>query len=145
MARSGNPQTAGSKSMRTAPPTDQANGAYVEQLSFFPQPEFCPTRPKKDSNSFKALVLMLDGPITQIEWLERRLGWRLAATINELVNLGWQPISKRVMGSQQSNCKLQPNPACPKSRSTNVDGANQWVNQNQMEKATLAVEIQADL
>lgn len=83
--------------MRKAPPTDQANGAYIEQLSFFPQPEFCPIRPPKDSNAFKALVFMLEGPITQIEWLEHRLGWRLAATINELVNLGWQPVSKRVM------------------------------------------------
>lgn len=82
--------------MRKAPPTDQTNGAFAEQLSFFPQPEFCPIRPQKDSNAFKALVLMLEGPITQIEWLEHRLGWRLAATINELVNLGWKPVSKRV-------------------------------------------------
>jgi len=82
--------------MRKAPNTGQANGAYGEQLSFFPHPQFCPIRPEKDSNAFKALTLMNDGPITQIDWLERRHGWRLAATIHELANLGWQPISKRV-------------------------------------------------
>jgi hypothetical protein len=39
---------------------------------------------------------MCRGPIDQTNWLNQRLGWRLAATINELMNLGWEPISTRV-------------------------------------------------
>lgn len=72
--------------------TRQSNGAS-EQLSFLPETPFCPKSPHPNSIEYTALVALLEGELTQIEWLKRGNGWRLAAAIKELDYLGWEPES----------------------------------------------------
>jgi len=73
------------------PRTRQSNGAA--QLSLLPEPTFCPKCPNPNSAESAALVALLDGVITQVDWLRRGKGWRLAAVIKELDYLGWEPES----------------------------------------------------
>lgn len=63
------------------------------QLSLIPEPTFCPKFPNPNSAEYTALVALLEGELTQVEWLRRGEGWRLAATIKELDYLGWKPES----------------------------------------------------
>ena len=72
--------------------TRQSNGAS-EQLSFLPEVPFCPKSPNPNSVEYAGLVALLEGELTQIEWLKRGMGWRLAAAIKELGYLGWEPES----------------------------------------------------
>lgn len=72
--------------------TSQSNGTS-EQLSFLPEPTFCPKSPNPNSAEYSALLALLEGELTQIEWLKHGMGWRLAAAIKELDYFGWEPES----------------------------------------------------
>jgi hypothetical protein len=69
-----------------------------EQLSFLPDEPFFACHPPKGSRAEKALLDMLERDIGQADWLHPNpfVGWRLAAAINDLKNLGWQPKAVRV-------------------------------------------------
>ena len=71
------------------PRTRQSTGA-AEQLSFIPEPPFCPIFPSPNSAAGLALKALLEHPfITQVQWLQWGHGWRLAAAIMELNYAGW--------------------------------------------------------
>jgi hypothetical protein len=72
--------------------TRQSNGTF-EQHSFLPELAFCPKSPYPNSAEYVALLALLEGELTQIEWLKRSIGWRLDAAIQELDYLGWEPES----------------------------------------------------
>ena len=74
------------------PRTRQSNGAS-KQLSFLPCLTFCPKFPNPNSPEAAALLALLEGELTQVDWLKRGMGWRLAAAIKELDYLGWEPES----------------------------------------------------
>ena len=78
------------------PTSDQASGVSGEQLSFLPTPVFCPILPPPHSAASVALDDLMQGSITQLDWLQRGMGWRLAAAVKELDYLGWCPESIRV-------------------------------------------------
>ncbi len=62
-----------------------------EQQAFWPEPPFNAQWPAVGTNAAKLLHELANrGPITQIEWLAMGMGWRLAATVNELNRLGWR-------------------------------------------------------
>ena len=65
----------------------------AEQLSFLPDPPFCPILPPVHSAASLALDDLLAGDVTQIDWLKTGKGWRLAAAVKELGYLGWEPKS----------------------------------------------------
>ena len=72
------------------PRTRQSTGA-AEQLSFIPEPPFCPILPSRNSAAGLALDALVTHPsVTQIDWLNRGHGWRLAAAIMELNYAGWE-------------------------------------------------------
>lgn len=73
------------------PPAHQSKGAA--QLSLLPELAFCPKSPNPNSAESAALVALLEGELTQVDWLRRGKGWRLAAAIKELDYLGWEPES----------------------------------------------------
>ena len=79
--------------MKKAPFNLPAAGALGEQLTLIDPPPFCPTLPPKNSKADLALHDLAQGPVTQLEWLARGLGWRLAAAVKELDYLGWEPVS----------------------------------------------------
>lgn len=81
---------------RKAPRPTKVQGAFQEQLSLIPKPPFCPILPPAHSAAAQALSDLLEGSITQIDWLKRGHGWRLAAAVKELDYLGWCPDSIRV-------------------------------------------------
>lgn len=83
--------------MRKAPAPSKVTGAFGEQLSFLPPPPFCPILPKPYSKAWLALVDMVDGPITQIDWLNMGRGWRLSAAFKALDYLGWPLDSEWVL------------------------------------------------
>jgi hypothetical protein len=61
----------------------------TEQLSFFPKPPLNPTMPAPYSKAWLLLRDLLQGPVTQIDWLNMGRGWRLAAAFKELLYLGF--------------------------------------------------------
>lgn len=72
------------------PRTRQSTGA-AEQLSFIPEPPFCPKFPNPNSAAGLALDALRERRfITQVQWLLLGHGWRLAAAIMELNYLGWE-------------------------------------------------------
>ena len=71
--------------------TRQSHGAA--QISLLPEPTFCPKSPNPNSPEAAALLALLEGELTQVDWLRRGKGWRLAAAIKELDYLGWKPES----------------------------------------------------
>ena len=71
----------------------------AEQLSFLPSPPFCPLLPPAHSAAARALDDLLQGDLTQLDWLQTGNGWRLAAAVKELDYLGWEPKSVRVQCS----------------------------------------------
>lgn len=73
------------------PRSRQSHGAA--QLSLLPEPTFCPKSPNPNSPEAAVLVALLEGELTQVDWLRRGKGWRLAAAIKELDYLGWEPES----------------------------------------------------
>lgn len=81
---------------KKAPTRDQASGAFSEQNELFDLPAFCPILPPPNSAAAKALADLCVGDVTQIDWLQQRKGWRLAAAVKELDYLGWEPVSVMV-------------------------------------------------
>ncbi len=82
--------------MKKTPQTKQSHGVLKEQLTLIPEPSLSPMLPKPNSKESKALQHLLTNPLTQVIWLEMGEGWRLAATICNLANMGWQISSLRV-------------------------------------------------
>lgn len=74
-----------------------------EQLSFLPPPPCRPTMPSLHSKAWLALRDMLEGPITQIDWLNWGRGWRLGAAFKELDYLGWPLGSEWVIADGHTN------------------------------------------
>ena len=67
------------------------------QLAFWPEPPFKAQWPNVGTNAAKLLHRLASrGPVTQIDWLGLRMGWRLAATAHELNRLGWMLSEERV-------------------------------------------------
>jgi hypothetical protein len=64
----------------------------MAQLPPIPTTSFSLTMPKHTSKACQALTDLMGAPITQPGWLLIGRGWRLAAAINRLLDLGW-PIS----------------------------------------------------
>jgi hypothetical protein len=81
--------------MKKAPRPSKVRGA-IGQGELFDVPVFCPSLPPTNSYAAQALHDLLNGSLTQLDWLQRGLGWRLAAAIKELDYLGWCPDSVRV-------------------------------------------------
>lgn len=81
--------------MKKAPRPSKVRGA-IGQSELFDVPVFCPSLPPANSYAAQALQDLLNGTLTQLDWLQRGLGWRLAAAIKELDYLGWCPDSMRV-------------------------------------------------
>jgi hypothetical protein len=81
--------------MKKAPRPSKVRGA-IGQGELFDVPVFCPSLPPANSYAAQALHDLLNGTLTQLDWLQRGLGWRLAAAIKELNYLGWCPVSVRV-------------------------------------------------
>lgn len=80
------------------PPNRANDYGDFEQLSFLPTPEFCPILPTAGSQPAQALEDLVNGDITQLDWLQPNpvKGWRLSAAVKDLDYLGWEPISTRV-------------------------------------------------
>jgi hypothetical protein len=78
--------------MKKAPRPSKVRGA-IGQAELFDVPVFCPILPPTNSYAAQALHDLLNDSITQIDWLQRGLSWRLAAAIMELKYLGWCPES----------------------------------------------------
>ena len=78
---------------KKAPTRDQATGAFSEQNELFDLPAFCPILPPSNSAAAQALADLCAGDVTQIDWLQQRKSWRLAAAVKELGYLGWEPVS----------------------------------------------------
>lgn len=81
--------------MKKSPRQSKVRGA-IGQGELFDVPVFCPSLPSANSFAGQALRDLVDDTLTQLDWLQRGLGWRLAAAIKELEYLGWCPESKRV-------------------------------------------------
>lgn len=73
------------------PRSRQSHGAA--QLSLLPEPTFCPKSPNPNSPEAAVLLALLEGDLTQLDWLNRGNGWRLAARVKQLDYLGWEPES----------------------------------------------------
>lgn len=67
-----------------------------EQIPMFEGPAFCPLMPPKNSAAEKALFDLLERDWTTPEWDDAGNGWRLAAAVQSLKYLGWEPISTPV-------------------------------------------------
>jgi hypothetical protein len=80
--------------MNKAPRPSKVRGA-IEQGELFDVPVFRPRLPPANSYAAQALHDLLNGTLTQLDWLQRGFGWRLAAAIKELDYLGWCPESMR--------------------------------------------------
>ena len=74
-----------------------------EQLSFLPEPPFCPLLPPHGSAAEQALNDLLARDMTQIDWLNERKGWRLSAAVKSLDYLGWEPKSIMVQHPEWPN------------------------------------------
>ena len=81
--------------MKKAPAPTKTQGA-AGQDELFDLPAFCPILPPANSATATALDALLEGSITQIDWLNRGHGWRLAADVKQLDYLGWCPESIRI-------------------------------------------------
>ncbi len=66
------------------------------QSSMAPTLTLSPTMPGRTTKAWLALADLMDAPLTQPDWLllGQGRGWRLAAAINLLRDLGW-PIASR--------------------------------------------------
>jgi hypothetical protein len=92
--------------MRKAPTHDQAHGAYGEQLSFLPTPEFSPKWPKHTTVAGIVLGELLQGSfLDHQDLIDGVSSWRLAAYINKLKNDGWpiQALEKPAPSEQCPN------------------------------------------
>ena len=90
--------------MKKTPIHDQAHGAYGEQLSFLPTPEFSPKWPKHTTIAGIVLGELLQGSFLDHQDLINGVSsWRLAAYINKLKNDGW-PIHAFEKASPSEQC-----------------------------------------
>jgi len=71
-----------------------------EQIPMFDGPAFCPLMPPHGSLAERALFDLAERDLTQPDWMEN--GWRLAASVQDLRYLGWEPVSIRV---KYAGCK----------------------------------------
>ena len=74
---------------RKAPAPTKTQGATGEQLSFLPPSPLSPYMPNLHSKAWLALLDLVEGPITQLDWLNMGRGWRLSAAFKELGYYGW--------------------------------------------------------
>ena len=82
------------------PRTRHSTGA-AKQLSFLPEPPFCPKLPSRNSVAWDLLAVLLRAEsLTQIDWLRLGYGWRLAAAVKELNYGGWGVQSSRIQDPQ---------------------------------------------
>lgn len=90
--------------MKKAPIHDQAHGAYGEQLSFLPSPEFSPKWPKHTTIAGMVLGELLQGSfLDHQDQIEGVASWRLAAYINKLKKDGW-PIQTMEKPAPSEQC-----------------------------------------
>lgn len=75
--------------MKKAPTPSKANGALPVELPHTPAPALSPTLPGRTTKAWQALTDLIASPLTQLDWLTMGRGWRLAAAINTLGDLGW--------------------------------------------------------
>jgi hypothetical protein len=68
-----------------------------EQLSFLPEPPFCPLLPPHGSAAEQALHDLMERDLTTPDWIAEGKGWRLAAAVKALGYLGWEPKSVMVL------------------------------------------------
>ncbi len=91
--------------MKKAPSQSNATGAYGEQLSLLPLPEFSPIWPSSSTIAGRVLAEFLRG-----EWLDHQdviagcRSWRLAAYVKTLKYMGW-PIESFEKAQPWANCK----------------------------------------
>lgn len=74
-------------------PTPSKAPGVSGQNELFELPVFCPILPPVGSAAETALNDLLARDWTTPEWYEAGNGWRLAAAIQDLKYLGWEPIS----------------------------------------------------
>ncbi|MDD5001775.1 hypothetical protein [Rhodoferax sp.] len=74
-----------------------------QQIPMFEGPAFCPLLPPSGSAAETALNDLLARDLTQIDWLNERKGWRLAAAVKSLDYLGWEPQSIMVQAAGWPN------------------------------------------
>lgn len=90
--------------MKKAPRQTNATGAYGEQLSFLPPPQFSPTWPQKNTLADRALGMLMDGKhIDHPDFENSTQSWRLSAVILTLRTLGW-PIETIDIPSPSEQC-----------------------------------------
>jgi hypothetical protein len=78
-----------------ARPSASSSERDFKQLSLLPELpklKFNPSWPSHGTKTEKALLELLSRNLTHIDWINKGQGWRLAASINELKDLGWEPI-----------------------------------------------------
>lgn len=76
--------------MKKAPTATNETGAFGEQLSFLPPPQFCPTWPTKGTLADRALAMFMNGRMIDHPYFESSTqSWRLAAVVFQLRTLGW--------------------------------------------------------
>jgi hypothetical protein len=86
--------------MKKAPHRDNDSGAFGEQLSFLPEPDFNALLPNPGTLQFALLRRLLKGEqLEQPEWLQLTGSWRLAATVQQLKKMGWGIIALAVTRS----------------------------------------------
>lgn len=90
--------------MKKAPHNLPAAGAWGEQLTLIDPPEFSPGLPTPATLADLLLNHLLDGEaFTHPEWEALTLSWRLAASAQELRDLGWPVRSTPVMAPTNRN------------------------------------------
>ena len=89
--------------MRKTPAPTKTQGALKAQLPLIPTPALSPTMPSRTTKAWLALNDLLDAPLTQPQWLRMGRGWRLAASINRLLDLGWPITSCWVLPPHYTN------------------------------------------
>lgn len=79
-----------------APKPSKVSGAFGEQTELFNPPAFSPKLPANGTDTMRALVDLAARPtLMQIDWLREGMGWRLAAEVFNLNELGWDVQSNR--------------------------------------------------
>jgi hypothetical protein len=76
--------------MKTPEGRQAQSGVVGEQLTLIDPPPFSPIWPKRGSLPERALHMLLDGKrIDHADFIKHACGWRLAAAIHDLRELGW--------------------------------------------------------
>lgn len=48
-----------------------------------------PPTPRKGTAAWLALVDMVEGPLTTLDWIRQRENWKLGDAVYQLANMGW--------------------------------------------------------